>query len=72
MPLSPEFGDVSSFQAKVEFKCPFCESHAAIGEDAEGNGGVLHTVPYCAEFERMNALEYAQSVRYRFSADLAS
>jgi hypothetical protein len=52
----------------VAVPCPFCAANRrgvySAGEDAEG-AFVLHTVPVCAEYERLDPLEFLAAARSR-------
>lgn len=44
------------------FKCPFCGKDAQAGYTAEDEAVVIHALPMCAEFERLDPLEYVIQV----------
>jgi hypothetical protein len=52
---------------EVRVKCPFCsgEYHAGMKPDCF----VIHSMPTCAEFSRMEALEFLQAARKRLQGD---
>lgn len=47
------------FAAEVEFKCPFCGRTVAASSK---EGAVLHAVPMCEKFEKLEPDEYMHQV----------
>lgn len=45
-------------ESVIEFVCPFCGRYAAVVEPP----GVVHALPICAVFERMEVNEYLHAV----------
>lgn len=43
-----------------DVSCPFCNGTMSATEDA--GGMVLHSIPYCARFEKLDALEFLREV----------
>lgn len=47
-----------AFNERVAFECPFCQGRAAVVEPA----GVMHTMPPCATFVKLEPLDYLHAV----------
>lgn len=52
---------------EVAFICPFCGGEAR-AQAGEREAVVLHTMPMCSQFERLQADEYIHAVRVRYQA----
>lgn len=48
----------------VNFSCPFCVGSATASLDPPS---VFHTMPMCAEFEKMDVVSYLRAVNARAS-----
>ncbi len=49
----------------MHFRCPFCGAYAYAESPAPGEPGephVLHALPICKQFERLDAIEYMRAV----------
>lgn len=62
-------GDVETFKAQVTFTCPFCKGEVHAGSDAEGRGGVLHTLPMCEKFEAMEPDVFMEAARFKMTGN---
>jgi hypothetical protein len=55
----------------VEFPCPFCGRYArADDSDPNGTPFVIHAVPMCETFEKLDALSYMKAVNKATKAPL--
>lgn len=54
--------DIDSASA---FVCPFCGSEALAGTTTEGTDTVMHLLPTCPTYERLEPLEYLEAVNRR-------
>lgn len=53
--------DIPADAVAAEFRCPFCGGKAA----ALRAGAVIHALPACATFGRLDPLEYLRAVNRR-------
>ena len=69
--LTMEDGTELSYRPLVTIKCMFCGKQASMVEFEDGSMGVVHDVPYCAEFTVMDPLTFIQENRKRMEKDIA-
>lgn len=58
-----ETGDSVTVQDIVQFICPFCNKSASTGKDDQNIPYVLHEVPQCVKFEKLEPDKYLRTVR---------
>ena len=61
-------GDSSTFKPDIHGTCPFCKKVFQAGKDSEDRHGVVHELPICEEFEKMEPTEYLKAVRLKYSS----
>lgn len=47
------------FNTNMQFNCPFCDGQAVVGEEAMA---VIHSLPPCDQWIRLDALDYLHAV----------
>lgn len=52
----------------TEGRCPFCGGRFTAGYLGDGQGAVLHTLPLCSAYERLEIDEYLHAVNEFFRA----
>ena len=55
-------GDSLAVVNPIEFDCPFCGKHATVGDPDKGVAGVIHALPPCPTFLRLEVEDYLKAV----------
>ena len=51
----------------IDFDCPFCGEPVRAGSNPDGEGAVLHRMPMCEQFDKLDPFEFLQAVRSRLT-----
>ena len=46
--------------------CPFCGGGLAVGKNPDS---IMHTMPFCKEFDQLEALDFVTAVRRKLQGD---
>jgi hypothetical protein len=59
---------IESFQSSLRMVCPFCGGKVDAGYGGQHNAPmVIHTLPYCKEFDELEPDRFLESARIRLS-----
>lgn len=58
-----ETGRELKIEPKGDFICPFCGGRVTYGEEAKLGPLLLHTVPHCEKFDRLDIIAFVREAR---------